>query len=132
MRRLLSAVSAAMVLAAAAAADDPPTAPVKPPSVRVVAFSPDGKLLAAGYAAKDRPGGAVVWEVATGERLWHSPGPAVTAVSFAPDGSALAVARGMPASLAICSWVRPRDSRSCRRLAASRPASSLLMLMTTH
>src|SRR2546428_4450371 len=44
-----------------------------------------------------------------------------------PDSRWLQVALGNPASFAICSCVRPRDSRSCRRLAASLPASSLLM-----
>jgi WD40 repeat protein len=86
-----------LVLAALASAGD---TPVKPPSVRVLAFSPDGKILVAGYTAKDAPGGAVAWEVATGKRLWHSPG-AVTAVSFASNGAAVAVARGTPAALRL-------------------------------
>ena len=83
MHRWLSTAFAGTVLAAlASSAQDPPAAPVKPPAVRVVAFSPDGKLLVAGYTTTAPSCGAVAWEVATGKRLWHSPGTAVTAVSF--------------------------------------------------
>lgn len=80
-----------------AVAADPPPVPVKPPAVRAVAFSPDGKLVVAGFA----PGGAAAWEVATGKRLWHAPGPAASAVSFAPDGSAVALACGTPTAVRL-------------------------------
>src|SRR5262245_54856792 len=93
MSRVRVSVFAVTVLTALASAADPPPAPVKPAVVRVVAFSPDGATLVAAYTAKDAPGGAVAWEVATGQRIWHSPGTA-SAVSFAPDGSAVALARG--------------------------------------
>jgi WD40 repeat protein len=66
----------------------------RPPAIRVVAFSPDGKTLVAGFGGKDEPSGAASWEVATGKQLWRLPGPAVTSVSFAPDGTAVAIARG--------------------------------------
>src|SRR5438552_6843661 len=102
MRRVQVAVSAVTVLAAAAAAADSlqPAPPAKPPAVRAVAFSPDGKTLVAGFGAKDQPGGVAAWEVATGKPLWHLPG-AVTSVSFSPDGTAVALARGTPTALRL-------------------------------
>jgi WD40 repeat protein len=102
MRRVPSAVLAAIVLAAlAAAADDKPAPPAKPPVVLTVVFSPDGRAVVAGYSAKDQPGGAVAWEVATGRRLWHHPGAAVGSVSFAPDSKTLAIAVGKPIALLL-------------------------------
>lgn len=100
MRRVPSAVFAVTAVAALAAAADPPPTPVKPPTVRAVAFSPDGKIVVAGYATTNA-GGAAAWEVATGKRLWHNPGSAVSSVSFAPDGSAVAVANGKPTALRL-------------------------------
>ena len=56
-RVVLFAVSAVTVPAALApAAGDPPAPPAKPPTIRAVAFSPDGKTLVAGFGAKDQPG----------------------------------------------------------------------------
>ncbi len=60
-----------------------------------VAYSPDGKWLAAGLAAPERSGGTgrvEVWNAQTGRRLWsrgaHSLG--ALCVRFAPDGTTLA------------------------------------------
>jgi WD40 domain-containing protein len=101
-RIVVFAAFAATVLAAPApAADDPPAPLAKPPAIRAIAFSPDGQTLVAGFGAKDQPGGAAAWEVATGKRLWRLPGAAVTSVSFAPDGTAVAVARGTPSALRL-------------------------------
>ncbi len=60
-----------------------------------IAFSPDGKFLAAGYeeAESDEGGGAIVWNVRSGERVTKisdKPAWGVTAVAFSPDGSLLA------------------------------------------
>src|SRR4051794_20575098 len=85
----------------APAADDPPAPLAKPPTIRAVAFSPDGQTLVAGFGAKDQPGGAAGWEVATGKRLWRLPGAAIISVSFAPDGTAVAVAPGTPFALRL-------------------------------
>ncbi|MBV8268791.1 MAG: hypothetical protein JO252_20885, partial [Planctomycetaceae bacterium] len=57
--------------------------------VRSMAFSPDGKTLAAGYS-----GGVVLWDVAAGQRLGDEPLPVregiVGGVAFSPDGKTLA------------------------------------------
>lgn len=62
-----------------------------------VAFSPDGKLLATSWTSQ-----VVVWDAATGERLFSLPGEvvgmAVDRLDFNPDGTRLAVANmdGLP------------------------------------
>ncbi|MFO0845238.1 MAG: hypothetical protein U0797_23125 [Gemmataceae bacterium] len=103
MRRTRIAVFAVSAALAAPAADGPPAPLAKPPNIRAVAFSPDGKTLVAGFGATGQPGGgAACWEVASGKRLWRLPGgAAVTSVSFAPDGAAVAVARGTPSALRL-------------------------------
>ena len=53
-------------------ADDP--LPVKEGGVESVAFSPDGKTLAAGYRRRGG-GGVVLWDVAARKRLVESPSP---------------------------------------------------------
>jgi WD40 repeat protein len=58
-----------------------------------VAFSPDGKCLAAGSSATNQPGGVTVWELATGkERFRQGHGKEVLSVAFSPDGTLLASA----------------------------------------
>ncbi len=64
-------------------------------SVMSVAFSPDGKTLAAGYYIVRHPsGGVVLWDVAARQRLTNEPLPVkegnVTDVAFSPDGKTLA------------------------------------------
>lgn len=69
-------------------------------SIRGVAFSPDGKLVAGafgtciGMLAEPRPGQAVVWDVATGQRRASLQGhiDGVTAVAFSPSGELIATA----------------------------------------
>ena len=67
--------------------------PVKEGAVRSVAFSPDGKTLAAGYGVGDG-GGVVLWDVAARSRLTDEPLPVkegqVFSVAFSPDGRTLA------------------------------------------
>jgi WD40 repeat protein len=64
--------------------------------VSSVAFSPDGKAVAAGYRGGDGGdgGGVVVWDAAARERLAGAPLPVpegfVSSVAFSPDGKALA------------------------------------------
>src|SRR5208337_1337952 len=68
-------------------AEDP--LPVKEGNVEGVAFSPDGKTLAAGYG-----GGVILWDVAARRRLAEDPLPVkegnVWGVAFSPDGKTLA------------------------------------------
>jgi hypothetical protein len=54
-----------------------------------VAFSPDGRKVAAGSAGGDEPGRAAVWDVDTGRLLSSTCGHSVTALRWGPDGKAL-------------------------------------------
>jgi WD40 repeat protein len=63
-------------------------------TVRSVAFSPDGKTLAAGYSGRSGVGGVVLWDVAAHAQRGDLPlavteGP-VWRVAFSPDGKILA------------------------------------------
>jgi WD40 repeat protein len=61
--------------------------------VRIVAFSPDGKLLAAGTGEPKEQGTATLWDVATGKQVWkHPEKTGVPSVAFSPDGKTLAIA----------------------------------------
>jgi WD40 repeat protein len=58
-----------------------------------VAFSPDGKLLAAGTGLREEPGRLTVWDLAMRRVLWtRDEGKGVCAAAFSPDGKTLAVA----------------------------------------
>jgi WD40 repeat protein len=63
------------------------------PGVRAVAFSPDGKVLAAGVGLREQPGRLAAWDVASRRLLWtHDEAKGVCAIEFAPDGKTLAIA----------------------------------------
>ena len=70
--------------------------PVKEGYVGSVAFSPDGKTLAAGYLVGEGAGGGgvVLWDLAARRRLTADPLPsnegAVGSMAFSPDGRTLA------------------------------------------
>jgi WD40 repeat protein len=67
--------------------------PGKKDRVSSLAFSPDGKTLAAGYSS----GVVRLWDTATGGELLALEGPRINPlVRFAGDGSALAIMRGAP------------------------------------
>jgi WD40 repeat protein len=60
--------------------------------LRVVAFSPDGRLLAAGTGEPQETGEVIVWDVASGQvRFRHTEKTGVPALAFAPDGRTLAI-----------------------------------------
>jgi WD40 repeat protein len=64
----------------------------EPRGVRAVAFSPDGKRLAAGTGEPNEPGTVTLWDVAARKRLWtHAEKGGVPAVAFSPDGQTLAI-----------------------------------------
>ena len=64
-----------------------------------MAFSPDGKTLAAGYGVGGVGGGVVLWDVAARKRLADDPLPvkegSVQSVAFSPDGKTLAAGYGV-------------------------------------
>src|SRR5262249_35578809 len=56
-----------------------------------VAFSPDGKRIAAGMGNWDRPGRVEVWDFATRKSLWSRQEPrGVYSVAFSPDSKRVA------------------------------------------
>ena len=86
-------------------ADDP--LPVKEGDVTGVAFSPDGKTIAAGYSGDVGGGGGVVlWDVAARKRLADDPLPVkeghVKSVSFSPDGKTIAA--GYASAATAAAW----------------------------
>ena len=72
--------------------------PVKEGDVTSVAFSPDGKTIAAGYERVDDRTGVVLWDVAARKRLVDEPLPVkegiVWSVAFSPDGKTIAAGYG--------------------------------------
>jgi WD40 repeat protein len=60
--------------------------------IRVVAFSPDGKSLAAGGGAKEGSGQIILWDAAARNPIWQASLPrGAYCLAFAPDGKTLAV-----------------------------------------
>jgi WD40 repeat protein len=76
-----------VLLAVPARADEPEVF-----GARVVAFSPDGKLLAVGTGLREQPGQLTVWDVVTRKVRWtHREPKGVAAAVFAPDGKTVAI-----------------------------------------
>src|SRR5262245_54983406 len=85
-------------------ADDLPkaAAPLRPPSVRSLAYSPDGKILVAGVGRRDQPGAVIAWDAQSRKLLWMKRGPkGFSSLSFAPDGQSVAVAHGTKTALRL-------------------------------
>ena len=88
---------------------------VKEGNVQSVAFSPDGKTIAAGYSGATASGGVVLWDAAARKRLVDEPlavkEGCVTSVAFSPDGKTIAAGYDVPATAAAwCCGTRPRAS----------------------
>jgi WD40 repeat protein len=64
--------------------------------VQCVAFSPDGRRLAAAGGAIGRPGRVTVWDPAAGGAVlsWSAHADRILSVAFSPDGTRLATASG--------------------------------------
>jgi WD40 repeat protein len=93
MRKITAIAAVAICLSCVAQAQQsqPDGAP-KVPTVRRIAFSPDGKLLAVAYGAPDS---LVVWDVASLKRKLAIPQQAtIQSVAYSPQGDQLAVAMG--------------------------------------
>jgi WD40 repeat protein len=92
-----------------------PAAPAdeQPPGFRALAFSADGKLLAAGSGEPDEPGVLTVWDVATHKpRFNHREKRGISSAAFSPDGKLLAV--GVFED--YCMLLDPAGGRVLRRL----------------
>ncbi|MCI0642246.1 MAG: WD40 repeat domain-containing protein [Gemmataceae bacterium] len=60
------------------------------PAVRALAFSPDGKFLAASSSEPEQTGHATVWELSSGKLCFaHQEPKGIPAAAFAPDGKRL-------------------------------------------
>jgi WD40 repeat protein len=82
------ALLAAVALAALPARAQEPAGP----EMRVVTFSPDGRLLAVGARLPGKKGEVTVWDVATRAARWTRPErTTIAGLAFSPDGKTLAV-----------------------------------------
>jgi WD40 repeat protein len=96
--------------------DEPnPVLPVTDGNVRSVAFSPDGKTLAAGFGGIGVEGGVVHWDVAAQKRLVDGPLPVnergVGSVAFSPEGKTLAAGfAGLGGVAGVVLWDVDLDS----------------------
>ena len=81
--------------------------PVKEGSVKSVAFSPDGKTIAAGYG-DSTGGGVVLWDVAARTAAGDDPLVVkegdVTSVAFSPDGKTIAAGYGVDGGGGVVLW----------------------------
>ena len=86
--RCRMALLAAVALAALPARAQEPAGP----EMRVVTFSPDGRLLAVGARLPGKKGEVTVWDVATRTARWTRPErTTIAGLAFSPDGKTLAV-----------------------------------------
>ena len=113
-RRLVLCLVLTAILGASAraAAMDSPGTFVKPPEIRTLAFSPDGRMLVAGFGGEGQFSGTAAWDFASGKLLWCVPGAATSAVSFNSEGTVLAVARATPVAILL----DPRNGKVLREL----------------
>jgi hypothetical protein len=93
-----------------------------------VAFSPDGKMLAASSSGKD--GALICWDV-EGKELWRNVAPDGGAVAFSPDGRVAASCGRQPAALIDAQTGKPQwgfstDKPDVATAAAFSPDGKLL------
>lgn len=60
------------------------------PAVRMVDFSPDGKLLACAVGNKDRPGGVLIWDIREQRVVKQLEKHGISTVAFSPQGTLVA------------------------------------------
>jgi WD40 repeat protein len=102
--------------------------------ITAIAFSLDGKLLAASAGGDDQPNGAVrIWDLETGkektvQRNVDLPQP-IWCVAFSPDGKTLATTTGSEVNLYSAATLEPRatliHSAEVRQIIFSRDGSLL-------
>jgi hypothetical protein len=89
------------------------------PRASAVAFSPDGRLLAAGSASGDPPGRVGIWDVETGRLQGSRCGLGAAMLRFAPDGRSLLIGLD-DGSVAVWSDVRRGDASGLTALVAAK------------
>jgi WD40 repeat protein len=95
------AFAAALMAEPMQAKDKRPAPQARPHAVRALAFSPDGRILVAGFGVKDQTGGTVAWEVEFGKPLWRVMGAPAISVSFVSDGTAVTVASKLQSAFVL-------------------------------
>ena len=83
-------------------------------AVQAVAFSPDGRTLAAawGYAGKETGAVIAVFEIPSGNKVWESAerGLNILSLAYSPDGRTIAAAAGRSTSYTAIGYARLRDA----------------------
>jgi WD40 repeat protein len=83
--------------------------------VRSVAFSPDGRAIAAGYSGSGSGGGVALWDAAGRKRLPEAPLDVkqgiVSSVAFSPDGKTIAAGCGIVGGGGVALWDATRRER---------------------
>ncbi len=83
-------------------------------AVQAVAFSPDGRRLAAawGFTAEDRRAVLAVFDIPSGRKAWEKsePGTHILSLSYSPDGQSIASGCGWFNDFASVGFARLRDA----------------------
>ena len=81
-------------------------------AVQAVAFSPDGRRLAASWGFKDREARLAVFDISSGRKAWEQsePGTHILSLSYSPDGRSIASGCGWFNDYAAVGFARLRDA----------------------